>query len=535
MEEDVTRNVSDYVDMLKRRKWALVIPACAVFLIAFVVALVYPPVYRSTSTILIEGQEIPIEFVKTTVTGYAEQRLQTINQRIMSSTKLLEIINRFDLYPDLRKKLTTEEIIEIMRKDIKFATISADVVDRERGGATPSPITIAFTLSYEGKKPLVVQQVTGVLSSLFLEENLKVREERTTGASRFLQEETNEMQKKLSGIDAKIARYKEQHIHELPELQQVNMSGLDRTERDMDMLRQQLSTLREREGYYQAQLITIPTDAANQDRTLLKELKARLVQLQSKFSDKHPDVRKTKTEIAQLEKRLKNTSSKTQGKAGNSWKPTYSPLDQPDNPAYVQLAAQLVSVQAEIETVKSRLAQLNQRRNDYYRRMESSPRVEEAYKVLLTERNNTQIKVDDLMKKMMEAKIAVGLEKERMGERFTIIDPARLPEKPVKPNVPAILLIGLFLGAGAGIGMVSLKEFNDRSVKNPAALASITRLPVLAAIPEIVTARDIENRKKLKKKIIIIAILTGLIAIIMFHFFVMDLDILWARLSRKLS
>src|SRR5665647_3510670 len=126
MEEDV-KTIHDYLDILKRRKWALILPVCIVFFIAFVVALLLPPVYRSTTTILIEEQEIPIDFVRTTITGFAEQRLQQLNQRVMSSPKLLEIINRFNLYDDLKKKLSIEEILDGMRKDIKLTTISADI------------------------------------------------------------------------------------------------------------------------------------------------------------------------------------------------------------------------------------------------------------------------------------------------------------------------------------------------------------------------------------------------------------------------
>jgi polysaccharide biosynthesis transport protein len=530
MEEDV-KTIHDYFDILKRRKWALILPICIVFFIAFMVALIIPPTYRSTTTILIEEQEIPIDFVRTTITGFAEQRLQQLNQRVMSSPKLLEIINRFNLYDDLKRKMTMEEILDIMRNDIKFTTISADIVDPQRGGA-PSPITIAFTLSYDGKKPQVVQQVAGVLSSLFLEENLKVREERALGASKFLGDEAANIQKQLSDIDAKIAKYKEKHVNELPELLQVNLSSVDRVERDIDMLKQQLSTLKEKESYYQSQLLSIPTDAANQDRTLLKELKAKLVQLQSKFSDKHPDVKKMKTEIAELEKRLEAAPS-TASKISSPGKTTFSPLDQPDNPAYVDLASRLVSVQGEAETVRRQINEMSKKRDEYYRRMEASPRVEESYKALLAERNNTQLKFDDLTKKTMEANVAQGLEKEKMGERFTIIDPARLPEKPVKPNVPAILLIGLFLGIGAGVGTASLREFNDQSVRSPNALTTITHLPVLVAVPEIIIEKDILARKNMLKRLLIAAVVVCVAGLILFHFFVMDLDILWARFSRK--
>src|SRR5208283_569541 len=130
MEDDV-KTINDYIGILRRRKWALVLPVVIILIIALFAAVTWPRTYRSTSTILIEEQEIPREFVITTVTGYADERLQSINQRIMSTTRLLEIINRFNLYTDLRKRMTTEEIVEIMRKDIKFATISADVMDKK--------------------------------------------------------------------------------------------------------------------------------------------------------------------------------------------------------------------------------------------------------------------------------------------------------------------------------------------------------------------------------------------------------------------
>ena len=529
--EEESKTIRDYIDILKRRKASIILPTLIVFSIAVIVTLVYPPKYRSTSTILVEEQELPFDFVRTTVTGYAEQRLESLKQRIMSSTRLTEIIERFSLYQDVRKKLTSEEIIDNMRKDIKFQTISADIVDPQRGGPA-SPVTIAFTLSYDGRTPQVVQQVTGVLSSFFLEENLKFREERAKGASKFLGEEMVIVQKQLAELDAKIARYKEQHTKELPELLQTNLMGVDRVERDISMLKQQMTMLREKESYIRAQLATVPTDAANQDRMLLKDLKAKLTQLESRFSDKYPDVKKTKTEIAEVKKRL-NLSESTPDNKPAALKTTYSPLDQPDNPAYVNLASQLVASQTEMETLRRQIAEMEKKREEYYQRMEASPGVEESFKALVVERNNTELKFNDLMKKAMEARTAQGLEKEKMGERFTIIDPANLPEKPVKPNVKAILVIGLFLGVGAGVGVTSLQEFNDQSIRSPKALTAITHLPVFVAIPEIITERDVRRSKWKWRMRLVYAVAVVVAGILVFHFFVMDLDVLWARLSRR--
>ena len=165
MEEQILE-IGDYVDILRRRKWSLVLPAFLVMVLAAAVAFSLPSIYKSSATILIEAQDIPADFVMTTVTGYAEQRIQSTQQRIMSSTKLMEIVNRFNLYREYLDRWTTEEVVDKMRQDIHLDLISADTIDRRTGRA--SVATIAFTLSYEGKQASTVQRVTDTLVSLFL-------------------------------------------------------------------------------------------------------------------------------------------------------------------------------------------------------------------------------------------------------------------------------------------------------------------------------------------------------------------------------
>ncbi len=531
MEDDV-KTISDYVEILSRKKWTLVAPVVIIVIIGLVVALAWPRTYRSTSTILIEEQEIPRDFVVTTVTGFADERLQSINQRIMSTTRLLEIINRFNLYSDLRKRMTVEEVVEIMRKDIKFETISADVMDKAKArSALAMPVTIAFTLAYDGKVPEVVQQVANVLASLYLEENLKTRERQSAGASRFLEEEALTIQRNLGDLDARIAVFKAKNINAVPELLQVNYQGLDRAERDLDQLKDQLKASQEKERYLQTQLASIPTESTDQDRNLLKDLKAKLVQLESRYSDKYPDVKKTRMDIAVLEKRIALLPGDDQG---TPKKALTAVADQANNPSYVALASQLSGVQSDIESAKRQIAELQKRREDYVRRTEAGPRVEETYKTLMAERTNTEAKYQDLMKRVMEAKVAQGLEKEQMGEKFTLIDPARLPEKPVKPNVPAVLLIGLFLGIGAGVGNVSLKEAGDQSVRSVAQLAFATGYTVLGAIPRIVNEDDRRRGRARRRKALIVVGIAVVVMVVLFHFFVMDLDVVWARLARRL-
>lgn len=519
MEQNKKQTITDFISIVKRRRWGIMLPFTAFVLLSVVVILIWDPVYRSTATILIEEQDIPREYVMATVTSYAEHRLQAINQRIMSSARLLEIINRFDLYSDKRRRLTIEEIIEDMRKkDIRLETITADVVDPRSG--RPTEATIAFTLSYEGKNPVVVQKVANVLASLYLEENIRVTGQQTAGATKFLEAEMISVRSNLLALEREISAFKERNPKSLPELFQFNLQSMDWSERNYMQLKDQLRTLREKESYLSTQLATIAPDTANQDKERLKELRVLLVSLNTRFSDEYPDVIKTKAEIGLLEKKLQSADSQ----------PEIS--GKPDNPAYIALSSQLASIQSDIDSTMRQIEELDNNRDEYRQRLEKTPRVEEGYKNLLVERNNTQAKYDDLMKKFMEAKVAHGLEEEQMGERFTLIDPPRLPEKPVRPNQPIILLIGLMLGLGAAAGTASLQEASDKSVRRSEDLLTSLRFPVLAEIPEIVTEEDLARQKR-RRNIILGTVIFSLAVIVMaIHFLVKDLDILWARFVR---
>ena len=514
---------SDYIQIIRRRKWSLIIPFLVVLIIAVIVALTLPPVYRSTSTILIEEQEIPAEFVITTVTSYAEQRIQSINQRIMSTTKLLEIIKRFNLYADKQEKWTQEEIVEKMREDVSMEPISAEVMDRRTG--RPSVATIAFTLSYEGKDtPEKIQRVANVITSLFLEENLQVRQRQTSETTKFLENEMLKVKTQLAEIEAKIAGFKEEHINELPELLQVNMQSLNSIEHNVDRLNELLRTLKERESSLQTQLSGIDSVSENQDKSRLDELRLQLVYLKSRFSDKYPDVVKTKAEIAEMKKRVSESGISKDTKAGIG-----------DNPVYITLASQLSGVKAEIDSVYRQIKEIERKRDDYRARIEATPRVEEQFKVIATEQFNTRAKYEDLMRKVMEAQVAQGLEKEQKGERFTLIDSARLPEKPFKPNRLAIILIGFVLALGAGVGMASMKEFSDQAVRKSETLVSTTSFPVLAGIPEIITAKDITRKRRNYLIVVFGCIVIIAACVTAFHFWVMDLNVCWAKVMRRLQ
>lgn len=519
MEEQVLE-IGDYVDILKRRKWSLVLPAVLVLLLAGAVALLLPSIYKSTATILIEEQDIPADFVMTTVTGYAEQRIQSTQQRIMSSNRLMEIVNRFNLYTEYKDRWTTEEVIEKMREDIQLELISVDTIDRRTGRATAA--TIAFTLSYEGKQSSVVQRVTDTLVSLFLSENLQVRQRQTTETTEFLEEESERVRRELDELEKKISAFKEVHINSLPEMLQVNIRSLDNYESSVARIDEQIRMFKEREGYLETQLVSIP-ETENTEKQRLRQLELELVDLKTRFTEDYPDVKKMKREIAELKRRMAEKSA-----LGDDQKET------PDNTAYITLASQLSSTRSEIKSLNQQKADLMAKVEEYRRRIENTPKIEQEYNAMVLDRNNTQAKYEDLLRKTMEANVAMGLEREQKGERFTLIDPARLPERPYKPNRMAIIMIGLVLGIGAGVGFAALREFSDQAIHNPDGLARISSLPILVSIPDIMSPRDRKNRR-IKWVAWGVAVFVGIGACVLaFHTLVMDLNIFWAKLMRKI-
>jgi succinoglycan biosynthesis transport protein ExoP len=570
-----------YWQALLARKHYFIWPALAIMMIAILVALLLPPIYESKSTILIEEQQIPQDFVRSTVTGFADQRIQSLNQQILSRTKLLEIIKQFHLYADQSNRKTQEEIVDNMRDDINIDLISAEVADKKgrRPGRPGSEqgVTIAFAISYRGKNPDTVQKVAGTLASLYLEENLKIRERQAKTTTKFLETELKEIEAQIDTLGKKISNFKTEHVGVLPELQQFNQAQADRLEKEIDQTKVQIQAAEDRKIYLQGQLATVKPDtpliSSTGERVLdpesrLRELEVKLCDLQSKFSANYPDVIKVKREMAELRKLAGSTGSSpslkrqklTNLRAELAEKQTHysdqhpeviklkkeiaevekipearqsaKPVTQPENPAYVNLLTNIESANSDIQSLNRQKTDLEDKLKMYRQRLEETPKIEQEYLALTRDYQNASAKHQEIMNKIMEARIAEGMEESQKAEKFTLIDPANYPEKPVAPKRGLIALAGLILGLGAGLGMVALKENLDHTVKSAEELAWLTGQPVLGRIARIVTPEDIARKKRRQRLIWSITGLSILGGIVIFHFAVMDLWILYARLGR---
>lgn len=571
------RDIGDYLTAFRRRRNPMLVTAGLILAVAVLIALLMPPVYRSTSTILIEEQEIPQDLVRTTITSYADQRIQVISQQVMTRANLMQIIEKYELYTSQRSRDTTEEVLERMRKDIKLDLVNSDVTDRRSGGRTTA--TIAFTLSYDSVSPEKAQKVANELTSLYLNENLSIRKQKAEETSSFLSEEAERLRQRMGEIEDGLATFKLKNQGRLPELAGINMQMRDRTETELSDLDRQAASIEERRFYLQAQLAqmkpnspimsssgerifdpedrlkslraqyagleglyskehpdmvrmrrqmealeretALPQDGSEESKQLAK-LKTELATVSERYSSDHPDVVKLKGLIAGLESRLADAA------AANPPKPR-----KVENPAYLTLQAQLEGLDTEARAMKKHREELRVRMSLLESRLERTPQVEKDYLDLSRDRENTLVRYREIRGKLMEAQVAQDLEKDRKSERFSLIDPPQFPEKPRSPNRPAILLIGLLISLGGGIGAIALLEALDSSIRSPRELSYTVAAPLLSVIPYIATPLDQQTGTDRRKLFIGGAVGAVVLVLLAIHFFWMPLDVVGYAIQRR--
>ena len=572
--EENTKDLQDYLVALRKHKSGILTIAIAIVVISSAVAFLLPSTYKSSATILIEQQEIPPDLVQSTVTSYAAERIQTIQARVMSRTNLLQLVDKFELYPDVRKRETSEEIVARMREDFSLDLISAEVVDPRTG--RPSVATIAFSLSFKGESPAKVQRVANEMTSLFLNENLRSRTQKAEETSVFLTTETERLGSQISELEQKLAKFKQENADMLPELQQLNMQMLQRAENDVAESESRLGSLAERKFYLQNQLALIDPGStdSNSPGARLKYLESAYASAKSRYSDDHPDVQNLKseidslrnvvgasgksdlvaqqlgelrTELAQkrqkytpdhpdviaLESRIRQLSDELKNAKSVPENDYYSA--NPDNPLYLSTRTQLASVDSDIKVTKQQLEKLKIKALLMEEKLLKAPQVERVYLTLQRDYENAITRYRETKAKQMKADVAKQLESESKGERFTLIDPAALPEKPISPNRPAILFLGFVLAMGGGIGFAFVADIISGAVRGVKSVQGLLGVAPLAVIPYQVNTAEIEKKSTVRKRTILLAILTVITAVLIIHVLISPLDVLWFRVLRKVE
>ncbi len=572
--------LKDYLAVFRRRRTLTLSAGGILLTISLAAAFLWPATYKSKATILIEEQEIPSELVHSTITSYADQRIETIKQQVMSRTTLWKVVEQYNLYPDPRRTNAAEEVVKRFIKDIEVEVISADVVDRRTQHQTKA--TIAFTVAYKSNSPTLAQKVANELTSLFLAQNLKSRERQAQETTSFLQQEADNLSKHIGEMDDKIAAFKQRAKGALPELMPVNQQMMNQADRGLMDIDQQVRSLEERKTYLEGELATIkpntPIMSVTGERILdsverLRALRAEYAGTSANLAPDHPDIMKMKQEIEALEKEtgpsrdIEETSkallearttlttySERMGKDHPDVVQTQRKVEaleqeirqlkatpyrnstqRPENPAYINLQAQLNSVTSSLGALVKTRMDMKRQHQDYATRLERTPEIEPDYLVLTRDRDTSGQKYQDIRSRLLEAKVSEGLEVQQKGERFSLIDPPSLPEKPDKPNRPAIVLLGFILALAGGLGSAAAAESLDHSIRTPEQLAQLTHLFPLAVIPFMPNEQDLSRTVK-RRRLLQGAGVGALMTILaLLHVFVMPLDVLWFTALRRLG
>ncbi len=454
-----------------RRKWLALVVFGAVLSATVAVARNLPNAYESTVTVLVERPQVPQRLVRQSEDNQLaasfelETRLRTLSQQILSRSRLSNLITRFDLYPDLRRRATLDTIAERMRRDVRLQFKEVN----ELIGLNP---TFAFSLSYMGRDPETVAQVANALATDFVGESARIREQQTSGTTDFLQAQLDEAGRKLQAQERQISEFTKRYNGELPEQQMANQAALGR-------LNAQIVVIMDRQRELTRQLAEMP-DVVGPAR--LAKLRQQLADLRTRDTEQHPDVVRVKQEIADLERQL---SAEGGGGAGAA----NSTVPQLKDPR-ATLEAEIAALRNEEQVVRHAIA-------TYEQRVENAPVREQEFQQLSRDYAAAKDLYQSLLQRYQDAQLAARVAQQNpQGDQFSILDPAVASRQPVGPHRLRLLLMGLVGGLGAAVGVTLLAEARDTSFHTIESLSAFTSVPVLVSIPPIITEADARRRRR---------------------------------------
>ena len=494
----------DIVEIVLRRRWWIIATFCFSMIVGIYLAFTLPKIYRAETLILIQPQKVPANYVQSVSTDIGS-RIDTMSQQVLSRSNLEKIIEDFNLFSEPEyKKMFMEDKIEGLRERVSF-----DLIQRDRRRDAD-----AFSISFEGRDPEKVMRITNALTSYIISENLRVRENQAVGTSDFLDEELNSIRKQLVVQEEKLKDYRGKYMGGLPEQLESNLRVLDRLQEQLSAKQASIRDAKNRLVMLENQISEYP-GLVNRGARLgadgsvvvdsgeslnPQQAKAQLAYLETRYTEKHPDVIRLKKIISDFEKEKGKDAGDGSGES-------------PFVPANSTL--QIEEVKAEVKTYAADISNLMAQIRVYQKRVEDTPKREQEF--LSTRRDYENIKetYNSLLNRQLEAEIAVNMEKKQKGEQFRILDPARLPEKPISPDMKKLFLLSLAAGLGIGCGLVFLLEHLNTSFRRPEDVESYLGLSVLATLPLICHEKD-KRRQKTNQIFSILSIVLSLILLVAF-------------------
>jgi len=472
---------ADYIAMLRRRWVLIVVLALAGGPLAYVVARVLPSRYKSQTLVLVQRPTVSKDIVPTVDTTDINQRLASMQQQILSRTRLEPIIRQFGVYPKDIDRVSMEELVARLQKAIEVNPIRP--LEEMRARDLPG-FYVAVTMD----NPHTAQEVCTAVTSMFIEENLRLQQAHSEDTKEFVVQHLAEAKARLDEQDKRLAEFKSKHMNELPDEEKTNLNLLMGLTSQLDAATQALARAQQDKSFAESMLTQqiAAWQAAQSGRnpeTLEQQLallQTQLASLQSRYTDDYPDVIKTKADIASLQKKIAENDNQKKGTAPDkTQKGTIEPVQ------VTQLRAQIHTYDQVIAEKTREQDQIKQQIKVYQDRVQSSPAIEQQFKELTRDYQTALEFYNDLLKKGDQSTMAADLDRRQEGEQFRVLDPANLPDKPSFPNRPLFALGGLAGGLGLGLGLAFVLEMKDTSMRNERDVEFTLHLPVLAMIPAV--------------------------------------------------
>jgi uncharacterized protein involved in exopolysaccharide biosynthesis len=492
MSENRELTMDDYLAMLRRRLRVILIPALLSPLAGFMVSYVFPPKYTSQSTVLVEGQKVPDNYVQPVITSDFTQRIQTLSQTVVSPTRLRPVIESLGLVkPDEENRLI-EDIQQNMRVEPVITSMSAAASASQSGKkkkpSATSEAVPGFIVEYTDSNPAHAQKICNAMTSLIVDENLRTRGEVAKGTTDFLNRQVDKAKSDLDDQDKRLAAFKKQYMGQLPGDADNNMRILMSLNSQLDAMTQTLSRAQQDKAYTESMLAQQTaawksSQSSSNPQTLeqqLTQLQGQLLQLQARYTDDHPDVIKTKADIAEIEKKLKQINAAAAAGTATDSNEKASATEPPE---IRQLRLQIHQYQGVIEQATLDQKRLQSQIGVYQSRTAMSPSIEEQYKVLTRDNDNAQAFYKELLAKKSSADLGSSMETQQQGEQMHILVAAGLPESPSFPNRPLFAAGGMGAGLALGLLIAIWLEFSDKSIRTEKDAAAIMDLPLLISVP----------------------------------------------------
>jgi len=480
----------DYAAMLRRRRWLILIPALLGAIAGYALSWHLPKKYTSHTLILVEQPTVPDSYVKPVVSEDLNQRLASMQEQILSRTRLQHLIEQFGLYGNATKRVPMEDAVEQLRKAISVTPLNP--MAGTRSAELPG-FNVDVTLG-EGR---LAQQICKEITSMFMEQNVHLRQQQAEDTTQFLAKQLDDAKAKLDDQDAKLAELQSRYVGELPEDDKTNLTLLAGMTPQLEAATQALNQAQQDKAFTESllnqQLTAWQSSKGGQNsQTLeqqLRELQNQLLSEQGHYTEDYPDVVKLKNDIALVQKKLADASTQVHAQPNEQ----QVRVATNESPEIQQFRARLHQIDLTIRQKAHEQEELQRQIKVLQSRIQSSPMIQQQFKALTRDYQTALSFYNDLLKKRNESQMATELERHQQGEQFRVLDPPSLPERPSFPKPPLFGLGGLGAGLVLGLGLVRLTEWRDKSIRTKRDIEIYLDVPTLALLPSMGPSREKKN------------------------------------------